>query len=829
MSDFLSDPVPGADLQANRAFAEWVRDQVRGVKPYPELTGKSEELVRAAEEVIAAADRLVTVGLFGEYNTGKSLTLGTLVGNPLLLPVQSEPATANITRLRLTQSAGERPAEITAAYAEFVRADDVPGFVAAIVRQAADTVRKLGLRAEADGIEAIRPSADALPGLAAALERLAAPGSQLASRAAEVRELDAALQTCPLLGETVPLDPANPWQLIAHDRQAPVTGSGSDPGAYRSLVRQIVLDVSVPVWAWNLQSLRGATLHLVDIPGIGSQAFRDSHVGQQEMEQVTAALAVVSATRASAADSWAYVDQLVQRVGQGELARRLMIAATRFDSLEGVPGSLLDSAGRALFPQPLAEEEFLGLEQATSIRALVTQIRRRVAAPDRFTFVSPLVTIGRVTPAGDVRWSPDQVINRLPISQQDVDGAVQRADGWARVGAPDGPVGGALTAFWTDGGMARLRVMLTQYVLRDGLDAHVKDVAARAEALRGQHTRFRDQVSARELADSPEVRKQRSRQDAQVALIRYTDSLKLAAAQELRDPRRPPASGAPSLWDLLEQNCAHLVFSWPQWQLLLGSVRDNLVVVPRDVLARAAAAPASGVTPGAPAAVPSSPAEFTPAPGDDLSFLDDYDPDQIPAEQLQQPPPVLAGDLLPPFRQSCADLRELIRKLVAEHLETWCRDRTGTVAEEQKIMDEWLLPLSTRDAAVRSFYPPVRFVTDPDRFMRYLRQRMEGVSLPEEPQTPESFPLDPARALPWHPDSPRREHVDRSGPVQMLRVRRELIRALVREGSTVVRLLLDEAAAGVDQAAGQASRQLAHPPAVARMASAGLSSPGDAP
>jgi len=821
MSEFLSDPVPGADLQANRAFAEWVRDQVRGAKPYPELTGKSEDLVRAAEEVIAAAGRLVTVGLFGEYNTGKSLTLGTLVGNPLLLPVQSEPATANITRLRLTQSAGDRPAEITAAYAEFVRADDVPRFVAAIVRQAADTVRKLGLRAEADDIEAIRPSPDALPVLAAALERLAAPGSQLSSRAAEVRELDAAVATCPLLGETVPLDPANPWQLIAHDGQAPVTGSGSDPGAYRSLVRQIVLDVSVPVWAWNLQSLRGARLHLVDIPGIGSQAFRDSHVGQQEMEQVTAALAVVSATRASAADSWAYVDQLVQRVGQGELSRRLMIAATRFDSLEGVPGSLLDGTGQALFPQPLAEEEFLGLEQATSIRALVTQIRRRVTAPDRFTFVSPLVTIGRVTPAGEVRWSPDQVVNRLPISQQDVDGAVQRADGWARVGAPDGPVGGALTAFWTDGGMERLRVMLTQYVLRDGLDAHVKDVAARAEALRAQHARFRDQVSARELADSPQVRMQRSRQDAQVALIRYTDGLKLAAAQELRDPRRPPASGAPSLWDLLEQNCAHLIFSWPQWQLLLGSVRDNLVVVPRDVLTRAA-------VPSAPSSAP-SPAEFTPSSGEDYSFLDDYDPDQIPAEQLQEPPPVLAGDLLPPFRQSCADLRELIRELVAEHLETWCRARTGTVAEEQKIMDEWLLPLGAADAAVRGFYTPVRFVTDPDRFMRYLRQRMEAVSLPEEPQTPESFPLDPARALPWHPDSPRREHVDRSGPVQMLRVRRELIRALVREGSTVVRLLLDGAAAGVDQAAGQASRQLAHPPAVARMASAGLSSTGDAP
>jgi Dynamin family len=821
MREFLGDPLPGADLLANRAFADWVLEDIRSAEPYPELAKASEDLARMASGVLSAAEQIVTVGFFGEYNTGKSLTLGTLVGNPLLLPVQSEPATANITRLRLVQGGDDRPAEVTAAYAEFIRPDELPGYIAAIIYQVADRIRKLGGRSEADEIEAMGSSPDALPGLATLLERLAVSSSAAALMAREVREFDAALQASPLLGEQVPLDAANPWRLVAYGSGDLEAQSGPNPRDYRPLVRQVVLDVSVPVWAWNLQSLRGAKLHLIDIPGLGGQSFRDSYVGRQELEKVTAALAVVSATRASAADSWQYVDQLARRGGRDELYRRLMFAATRFDSLEGLPGTLLDDTGQTRLTRPVSEEEFLGLDQVSSIRILVSQIRSRVH--DRFAFVSPLVAIGRTTPAADVRWSRDEVIQRLPISRQDVNDAVDRADGWAKVGVPDGTVGFALKDFWTDGGMERLRATLTRYVLEDGLDAHADDVAVRAEALRREHARFREQLAACELARSPRVRVRQSRQDARASLRRYVDGLRLAAARELRDPRQPPADGAPSLWDLLEQQCAHLVRSWPQWQLLFGAVRGNLVVVPRDALVQAAPQVETTVPDSVPPEEPGLPWQ-----GPDDDWISRWDPENLPRDHPEAPPPVMADDLLEPFLRSCADLRGLIRQLVDGHVETWCRNRSRAVADERKIMDDWLMPLANQgNAAVQRFYAPILYVTDPDRTMTTLRRRMEAVPVPNEKEAAESFPLDPARALPWHPDSPRRDHVDLSGPAQVQRIRRELVAALVREGSGFVRLLLEAAASGIDRVAGQAREQLVNRNVLAEIVAAELGSDGD--
>jgi hypothetical protein len=827
MHESEGDPLPGTDLLANRAFATWVLDDIGSAEPYPDLAKAAEELTRSAEELVSATKQVVTVGFFGEFNTGKSLTLGTLVGNPLLLPVKSEPATANITRLRLTQSTNDRPAEIIDAYAEFIRVDELVGYLTAILREAADTVRKLGHRTEADYIEAMDASQDMLPKLVTVLEPLGAHSSVLAAMVTEVREFDAALQASPLLGEQVRLDRADPWRLIAYGSGDPGAQLGPNPGDYRSLVRQIVLDVSVPVWAWNLQPLRGAKLHLIDIPGVGSQTFRDSYVGQQELEKVTAALAVVSATRSAAVDSWRYVDQLAQRVGRAELFRRLMIAATRFDSLAGIPGSLLDDAGQPRFGPPWSEEDFLALDEMASVSALIRQIRSR--AHDRFAFVSPLVTIGKVDPAGDVRWDPAQVIRRLLISAQDVRDAVQRADGWTKVGVPDGAVGLALRDFWTDGGMERLRATLTQYVLKDGLTAHADDVAAQTEALRRDHKRFREQVAASELARSPKVQMRQGRQDARAELRRYVDGLRIAAAQELRDPRRPPADDMPSLWDLLEQQCAHLVRSWPQWQLLFGSVRGKLVVVPRDVVTRAAEPGAGSTVPALPAAEPSLPAI---SPADDAApdedWIGEWDPDQPPVERPAVPPPVMAKDLLAPFVQSCADLRGQIRMLVTGHVETWCRDRGRAVAEERKIIDDWLRPLADQgNAAVRRYYSPILYATDPDLTLRYLKRRMDPGPAPGEPETAGSFPLDPARALPWHPDSARREQVDAAGPVQVQRVRRELVAALVREGSGYVKLLLDAAASGIDLLASQAREQLVDRNALADIVAAELGSDGE--
>ena len=392
--------------------------------------------------------------------------------------------------------------------------------------------------------------------------------------------------------------------------------------------------------------------------------------------------------------------------------------------------------------------------------------------------------------------------------------AVERADAWAKVGVPAGPVGDALKDFWTDGGMERLRVMLTRYVVADGLRALADDVAVQAEALRAEHDQFRELVAVRERAQSAQVEIRRRRLEAIAALRRHAIEVGRAAAQELRNPRRSPAEGVPSLREQLERRCANLVWSWPEWQLLFGAVdaNRNLVVVPRDA--------------GTPlAAVSEPPAEPAAAPGasSEEGWMDEWDPGKPPLVATAVPlSPVMAEGLLDPFVRSCAELREKLRELVAGHVDTWCRARADVSANQRKIMDEWLVPLSQGDVLVRDYYYPIRYLTNPDATMRYLRGEgcMGAIQDPADTQPAAAFPLDPVRALPWHPDSPRRGHIEISGPMQVERIRGELVTALVREASGFVALLLGAAATGMEKTASEAWSRLTKPPPVA-MAAAG--------
>ena len=59
---------------------------------------------RAREEVTAllrVADDPISIGMVGEFSKGKSLLLGTLMGEPDMLPVERRATTGNVTALHL--------------------------------------------------------------------------------------------------------------------------------------------------------------------------------------------------------------------------------------------------------------------------------------------------------------------------------------------------------------------------------------------------------------------------------------------------------------------------------------------------------------------------------------------------------------------------------------------------------------------------------------------------------------------------------------------------------------------------------------------------------
>src|SRR5207244_177888 len=103
---------PVNPLQDNIARLRRYAETVGGSLPEPgsPLTASIErsldEVRRLVQETIAATGSPVRIGVVGEFDAGKSLLLGALIGDATALPVSHLPTTGNITALSLRSQPG---------------------------------------------------------------------------------------------------------------------------------------------------------------------------------------------------------------------------------------------------------------------------------------------------------------------------------------------------------------------------------------------------------------------------------------------------------------------------------------------------------------------------------------------------------------------------------------------------------------------------------------------------------------------------------------------------------------------------------------------------
>src|SRR5262249_36336841 len=84
-----------------KGYAQAVLAAVEGEPPVtdPGAERLFQEIRAAAQETIRRAGSPVKIGVVGEFNAGKSLLLGSLIGYADALPISEVPTTGNVTAL----------------------------------------------------------------------------------------------------------------------------------------------------------------------------------------------------------------------------------------------------------------------------------------------------------------------------------------------------------------------------------------------------------------------------------------------------------------------------------------------------------------------------------------------------------------------------------------------------------------------------------------------------------------------------------------------------------------------------------------------------------
>jgi hypothetical protein len=571
-----------------------------------------DEIVKAAREVEARVDAPMTIGFVGEYNVGKSLLLGTLLGDPGLLPVEEGPATGNITVLRLAP--GPRGSDTRAGATAEIRFLSDEQFSASFRSVLAELVKEvdhdnpelgageilggdydpLGDRGWAPfnawvprlwGVT--RSGPPGVPGLQAAPAERTRPVADAHKGA--VGELclmrDAFLNQVGLVGGriTVGTDVIRAALALPTAQRVPElppkrqtftlnsVGLGRPATAAQQLrlsfplIERVLLEVSVSPDHWPLAGLLAEhEVQILDFPGIGAAGSygRDAYLSRRELVDVHTILLVLRTGRAEAAGANAFWTML-KNGGRGAAALEdaALVVANAFD-LAHVPSFPGDG--------PLPLPSFL--KEAREANGIHTYAPRYVGRhEDRIQAVSPVAAIDRLGLGLDglsanTRARVDDVLTSLrgapPGRWEPIAARLAAAD-------PDNPWTPRLRAFEEDGGISALQQLMVRHVSAHGTSQKLERAGVPKQELARQVALLRREVHRNEGGDDAaayvEIGSRLGTVKLQIdkRLLPELARLRVAGGPVYSDEPQPP-SPADTAAAMRDE-----VYDWPEWQQLL--------------------------------------------------------------------------------------------------------------------------------------------------------------------------------------------------------------------------------------------------------------------
>jgi hypothetical protein len=363
-------------------------DKVRKLKAYaqavlaaldaepPATDAAVERLFRdirtAAQETIRRAGSPIKIGVVGEFNAGKTLVLGSLIGYADALPVSEVPTTGNVTALRFRPRAELKKTEVGPFTVEFLDRATAIECLRELLKVADERARDAGLpAADRKALSVLREKAAASPWaeIETWCRQAWSHGGDNPNPALRnlLRELTWFVRCCQSqAGATLldaaevkhrifPIDAETAREGLALSRsRTSVTALRFDelpqaPGAMprpltaawlRSafpLIRRVDADVQLSERVWDLSGMAGAgEWILLDFPGLGAaeSGVRDAFLCRRELREVQTILILLDGRRPGGEGGQNIFSMMsADRPAGQDLRDSILVVMNRFDQL----------------------------------------------------------------------------------------------------------------------------------------------------------------------------------------------------------------------------------------------------------------------------------------------------------------------------------------------------------------------------------------------------------------------------------------------------------------------------------------------------------------
>ncbi|MBS3026346.1 MAG: dynamin family protein [Dolichospermum sp. DET50] len=557
----------------------------------------------AAENTIKLATSPVKIGVMGEFSSGKSLLLGSLIGYADALPVSENPTTGNVTAIHIKPQDGFATTQVDNYTVEYLSHEGVNECLHFMLKEANRRATSAGvtplqvakIKTGKDisiWCEEVWKSSNNLElrylvrELLSFLRAYQAYGEALCGRFYQIDAITAReglqLAEMPMAIQSLKFEdlPAAPIRLP----NAPQRLGTQLLQTSFLLIRRVDIEVKISREIWDVTGAEEFVL--LDFPGLGAanSGTRDTFLSLRELTQVQTILVLLNG-KSPGSDRANKIFTMMQQQRPGQdLKDLILVGVGRFDQLplesEGGERELDLLINNQSNFQPLQTN--IVFQKLKVLKTIIDGAEAFTSQKDRIVLLSPLLGLAELAKrssqvkAGSEEFLanldyPDYLERPKKLQQKwgDLSEGLLSVDGRNQLGKQ-------LGYFAQDGGISKLRELIQTHVANHGLKQLYEDSRRAADVIRQQQEYLNEIIAEIHeqgipTVDTPALMELRLAIESLDKI--YRNFQKGLGKEQLKDRRGIVVS------DVIKDELTLRILNWSQWTLLFNKVQNGTITL----------------------------------------------------------------------------------------------------------------------------------------------------------------------------------------------------------------------------------------------------------
>jgi len=560
-------------------------------------------LREAAENTVKLATSPVKIGVMGEFSSGKSLLLGSLIGYADALPVSENPTTGNVTAIHIKPQDGFATTQVDNYTVEYLSHEGVNECLHFMLKEANRRATSAGvtplqvakIKTGKDisiWCEEVWKSSNNLElrylvrELLSFLRAYQAYGEALCGRFYQIDGITAReglqLAEMPMAIQSLKFEdlPAAPIRLP----NAPQRLGTQLLQTSFLLIRRVDIEVKISREIWDVTGAEEFVL--LDFPGLGAanSGTRDTFLSLRELAQVQTILVLLNG-KSPGSDRANKIFTMMQQQRPGQdLKDLILVGVGRFDQLplesEGGERELDLLINNQSNSQPLQTNTVF--QRLKVLKTIIDGAEAFTSQKDRIVLLSPLLGLAELAKrSSQVKAGSEEFLANLDYPDY-LERPKKLQQKWGSLSegllAVDGrnQLGKQLGYFAQDGGISKLRELIQTHVANHGLKQLYEDSRRAADVIRQQQEYLKEIIAEIHeqgipTVDTPALMELRLAIESLDKI--YRNFQKDLGKEQLKDRRGIVVS------DVIKDELTLRILNWSQWTLLFNKIQNGTITL----------------------------------------------------------------------------------------------------------------------------------------------------------------------------------------------------------------------------------------------------------